>query len=150
MVQPHLPDGANAPSHDGTLTPPGEYDLNCAHWRHLPNTTELVLPSAQPSPQPKRQTDPFQFLHTSRQKVPTFQWAPFSPKIAPSHGGSETNPNGNHHRFSYFCTDNLKVSLYFTMGHPFPSKLSVPMGDLDPHLIHGSPAPPESSTQTAS
>jgi len=26
-----------------------------AHWRHLANTTELVLPLAHPSPQPKRQ-----------------------------------------------------------------------------------------------
>ena len=31
-----------------------------------------------------------------------------------------------------------------------PSKLPLPMGDLDPHLIHGSLVPPESSTQTAS
>ena len=32
----------------------------------------------------------------------------------------------------------------------FPPKLPLPMGDLDPHLIHGSPVPPESSTQMAS
>jgi len=31
-----------------------------------------------------------------------------------------------------------------------PSKLPLPMGDLDPHLIHGSLGPPVSSTQTAS
>jgi len=28
-----------------------------------------------------------------------------------------------------------RYSLHFTMGHPFPSKLLIPMGDLDPHLI---------------
>jgi len=33
---------------------------------------------------------------------------------------------------------------------PFPSKLPLPTGDLDLHLIHGSLGPPESSTQTAS
>ena len=31
-----------------------------------------------------------------------------------------------------------------------PSKLPLPMGDMDPHLLHGSLGPPESSTQTAS
>jgi len=31
-----------------------------------------------------------------------------------------------------------------------PSKLPLPMGDLDSHLIHGSLDPPESSVQTAS
>jgi len=30
-----------------------------------------------------------------------------------------------------------------------PSKLLLPMGDLDPHLIHGSLGPPESTTKTA-
>ena len=30
-----------------------------------------------------------------------------------------------------------------------PRNLPLPMGDLDPHLIHGSPGPPKSSTQTA-
>jgi len=29
------------------------------HWRHLANTIEFVLPSAYPSPQPKRQIDRF-------------------------------------------------------------------------------------------
>jgi len=33
---------------------------------------------------------------------------------------------------------------------PSPSKLPLPTGDLDPHLIHGSLGPPESSTQMAS
>ena len=32
----------------------------------------------------------------------------------------------------------------------FPVKLPLLMGDLEPHLIHGSLHPPESSTQTAS
>jgi len=37
------------------------------------------------------------------------------------------------------------------MWHPLlPSKLPLPVGDLDPHLIHGSLDPPESLVQTAS
>jgi len=30
----------------GTLAPPGQYEWNCAHWCHLANMIELVLPSA--------------------------------------------------------------------------------------------------------
>ena len=37
------------------------------------------------------------------------------------------------------------------MGQPFfPINLPLPMGDLNPHLIHGSLGPPKSSTTTAS
>jgi len=36
-----------------------------AHWRHLANMIELVLPSAHPSPQPKRQIDRFSRLCTA-------------------------------------------------------------------------------------
>ena len=44
------------------------------------------------------------------------------------------------------------VSLYFTMGCPFPppSKLPILMGVCGPHLIHGSLVPLKSSTQTPS
>jgi len=40
--------------------------------------------------------------------------------------------------------------IYLTNGRPFPSKLSLSVGDLNPHLIHGFLTQPESSTQTAS
>jgi len=50
-----------------------------------------------------------------------------------------------------FLHNDHRVSLYFTMGRTFPpSKLLLTMGDLDPHLTHGSLGPPESSTQRAS
>jgi len=39
-------------------------------------------------------------------------------------------------RFSRFCTAHFRASLCFAMGRPLPSKLPVPMGDLDLHLIH--------------
>ena len=53
--------------------------------------------------------------------------------------------------------DQLNRFAGFTAEHPctaqwaapFPPKLPLPMGDLDPHLIHASLGPPESSTQTA-
>jgi len=36
-------------------------------------------------------------------------------------------------RLSRFCTDECRVSLYFTMGCPFPPQnCSFPQGDLDP------------------
>ena len=62
------------------------------------------------------------------------------------------NPKQHLHRFSRLCRADRSVVLYFTMGCPFPppSKLPIPMGDLDPHLIHGSLGPPESSIETAS
>jgi len=53
-------------------------------------------------------------------------------------------------RFSCFCTDDHRVSPYFTTGLPWPLKIAPSHGDLDAHLIHGSLGPPESSTQTAS
>ena len=61
------------------------------------------------------------------------------------------NPNGISIGSAVFaCTAHRWVSPYFTMCCPSPSKLPILMGDLDPHLIHGSLGPPESSTQTAS
>jgi len=56
-----------------------------AYWRHLANTIEFVLPSAQSSPQPKRQFDRFsRFLHSSRQKVPIlYNGTPLSPQNCP-------------------------------------------------------------------
>ena len=60
-----------------------------AHWRHLANANEFVLPAAQPSPQPKRQIDRFsRFCTHHGRKTYTLQWALFFPKIASSHGGS--------------------------------------------------------------
>jgi len=43
----------------GSLAPPGEYDWNCAQWRHHANMIELVLPSAHPGLPPKRQINQF-------------------------------------------------------------------------------------------
>jgi len=53
-------------------------------------------------------------------------------------------------RFSRFCIAHCRVSLYFTMGRPFLSKLSLPMGICNSCNTYGSLGSPESSTQTAS
>jgi len=61
------------------------------------------------------------------------------------------NPNGISTSSAVFCTAHGTESLYFTMGSPFPpSKLFLPIGDLNPHPIHGSFGTSESSTQMAS
>ena len=57
-----------------------------AHWHHLANTIELVLPSAHPSPQPKWQIDRFSRFCTAhgRKSLYLTMGDPF-PKIAPFH-----------------------------------------------------------------
>ena len=48
-------------------------------------------------------------------------------------------------RFSRFCTAHRRVSR-FTNG-PLPLKIALSHGHLDPHILHGSLCPPESSAQ---
>jgi len=57
-----------------------------AHWCHLANTIELVLPSVHPSPQPEWQIDRFSRFCTAhgRESLYLIMGNPF-PKIAPSH-----------------------------------------------------------------
>ena len=44
-----------------------------------------------------------------------------------------TQPKRHPYRFSRLCTDDRRVSLYFTMGRPFfPKICPFPWGDLDP------------------
>jgi len=59
-----------------------------AHWRHLANTIEPVLPSAHPSPQPKRKIDRVSlFAQLTAESPYTLQWATLSYKITASLGG---------------------------------------------------------------
>jgi len=65
-------------------------------------------------------------------------------------GPCSPQPKRHLDRFSRLCTDDRRVSLYFTMGRPFPSQnCPFPWGS-GPHLIPGSLDPPESSTPTVS
>jgi len=135
-----------------------------AYWRHLANTIELVHPWAHSSPQPKWQIDQFSHFciaHGRKSRyikigapVPQncpFPWVDLDP-IKHMIPWTNLSPQPKWHLdwFSRFCTDSRRVSLYFS-GSPLPPlELSLPMGDLDPHLIHGSLGPPKSSTQMAS
>jgi len=123
-----------------------------------------VLPLAHQSPQPKWQIDHFGCFCTahSRKSLYFSIWAPLSPKIAPSHGGSGPylthdswgpskpthNPNSIWIDSVIFCTDDCSAECHDTLQRnaPFPSKLPLSTRDLDPHLIPGSLGP---STQTA-
>jgi len=132
------------PSHLGTLTPPGEYDWTCASFGSRESTTQTANQSAQT------------FLHRSQHKVPIlYSGRPFPSKM-PLLLGSRPHPwailspqsKRHHDRFSRFRTGDRRMSLYFTIGRHFPSKLPLPMGDLEPHLTHDSLGPSEPTTQT--
>jgi len=83
-----------------------------------------------------------------RGNAPQHLWTHIQRMIPTAHPSSQ--PKWHPYRFSRLCTDDHRVSLYFTMGRPFSPKICpFPLGDLDPYLIHGSPGPPKSSTQTA-
>jgi len=135
------------------------------HWSYLANTIEFVLLSAHPSPQSKRQIDRFSRFCTARRiKCLYFTMSAPSPTIAPFRGGSGPisntwflGPIGAHkpNRMligsAVFAKLTRRMSLHFTMGRPFsPSKLPLPMGDMNTYLIHGPFGPPKSLTKTAS
>ena len=126
----------------------------------------IMLPWAHSSPDPKRHLDRFSHFCTAHRRVclylyfimaaPPSQNRPFSWGIwTPSNtwfpGPTQVlNPNG--------ISIGSAVFAQVTAGCPYtlqwvplsPSKLPLPMGDLDPHLTHGSLGPPKSLTQTAS
>ena len=112
-----------------------------AHWHHTANMIEIVLPSAYPSPQPKQQIDRFSRFCTahSRKSLYFIQWPLLSPNFpftwgiwTPSNtipwAHPSLQPNRHLNWFSRFCTDDRRVSLYFTKGHLFPLKIALPVG----------------------
>jgi len=48
-----------------------------------------------------------------------------------------------------FCTAHGRLSLYFTMGYPFPLKIAPSHGGSGPHPMHGSLGPSESTSHAA-
>jgi len=46
-----------------------------------------------------------------------------------------------------FCTAHCRGPLYFTMCCQSPQNCPFPWGDLEPHLLHGSLGPPESTSE---
>jgi len=135
-----------------------------AHWRHLANMIELVHPSAHSSPQPKWQMNRLSCFCTGHRRnclyftmgAPIYQncrfpwwfWTPtntwfFWPYTSPK-------PKLHLHWFSCFCTDDRRVSLYFTMICPFPAQNGLfTWGRSGLHVIYRSLEPPESLAQTA-
>ena len=114
--------------------------------------------SAHLSPKPKRQIDRFSRFCTAHSSLRTLQWETLSPKLALLMGNldphlihdalGECYPTIRHHGCcSCFRTGDRKVSVYFTMCRTFaPSKLPLPMRDLDPQYnmfswAHPSPQP---------
>jgi len=135
-----------------------------AHWRHLENMMELVLPSAHPSPQPKRQIDEFSRFCTAHGRKclyftmgdPYPQNCPFSLGLRPPsiswylEADRAHNPNWSR-SVQLFSPGDRRVSLYFTMGRTFSSsKLPLPMGGSGHSSNNGSLGPTESSSQIAS
>jgi len=49
-----------------------------------------------------------------------------------SYGSCKPQPKRRLDRFSRFCTDDRRVSLYFTMGRPFPLKIAPSHGGSGP------------------
>jgi len=125
-----------------------------ANWRHLSNTTELVLPSAHPSPQCKRHIDRFYHFCTAHGRKSSYfaMGAPF-PKNCPF----PWRGSGPHLIYdvlgqSELITEMASPSvqpflhrwpqgvpiLYNGLPLPLPSKLPLPMKDVVLHLIRGS------------
>jgi len=104
-----------------------------AHWHHLVNMIKLMHLLAHSSPQPKRQSNRFTHFCTAHGRkclryngrpypqefyFPMGDLDPLSNTIPWAHESSE--PKQDIDRFSHFCTDDCRVSLYFTMVCPFP------------------------------
>jgi len=136
-----------------------------AHWCHQANTIELVLPSAHPSPQPKLQIDHFSRYCTAHgRKCPQFTMGdPFPPNCLFSWWDRDPiyfmipwarlSPQSklHHDLFSYFCTGDRRVSLYFTFGTTSLKIAPSHRGSgLDPHVRHDSLDPSEPTDQMAS
>jgi len=126
-----------------------------AHWCHLANMIELVLPSAHPSPQPKWQIDRFSRLCTAHGRKSLYlTMGDLSPKIAPSHGGFgppfnswflEPDQAHNPNCITIVSTIFAQVTAecpYTLQWVPFPPKLPL-------HIRESGP-PFEPTTQTAS
>jgi len=98
-----------------------------AHWRHLANTIELVLPSAHPSPHPKRKSISLAVFAQCR-RVSSGTLAPPSQYdwASASYGPSESTTQTVNRSVKPFCTAHATTSLYFTIGVRFPKNCPFP------------------------
>jgi len=124
-----------------------------------------VLLLAQLSPQPKLQIDRFSHFCTAHgRKSLYFAMGDHFPKIALFLGGTgppsnswflepdrPDSPSGITIGSAVFTQVTAECPYTSQCNAPFPLKIAPSQwGDLDPHLLHGSLGPPESSTQIAS
>jgi len=63
-----------------------------AHWRHLANTIELVLPSAHPTPKPKRQIDRFTIFAQITEECRRADWHHLANTIELVHPSAHSSP----------------------------------------------------------
>ena len=129
-----------------------------AHWRHLANTIELVLPSAHPSPQSKRQIDRFSRFCTAQGRKslhftmgdPFLQNCPFSWWIWTLSNSWflrpiwADKPNGisvGSAVFAQMTADGAECHYTLQWDAPFPLKIAPSRGEFGPNLIHGSLGP---------
>jgi len=124
-----------------------------AHWRHLANTTELVHPSADSSPQSKQQMYSFSRFCTAYGRkclyftmgAPIHQNCPFPWGIWTSHVTRDAF--GPCEPTTQTAPRSVQSSLHTTVCL-FPSQIAPShMLASGPHVIRGSLGPPESGTQ---
>jgi len=116
-----------------------------AHWHHLANMIELVLPSAHPSPQPKRQIDRFSRFCTAHDRVSIlYNRRPFPPKLPLLVGGfgphltrvlgpiQAHNPNGISIGSAVFTRMTAECPYTLQWDAPFPLKIAPSHGGSGP------------------
>ena len=131
-----------------------------AHWRHLVNTVELVLLSAYPNPQPKRQIDWFIHFCTAHSIVSSGM---SEHVLFPSHGGYGLHlihtSLGPSKSITQTASPSVQPFLHGSRqtlpilynGLPFTSKIAVPIGDLDPSNTRFlGPSKPKTQTRSQS
>jgi len=135
MVQSYSPGGANVLSRVGTLAPPGKYNWSCAFFGPPESTIQTTNRSVQP------------ILHSSRQKVPIPTISSSFPQIAfdgviwtPSNiwfpaPTQVINPNGISIGSTVFAYSTAECPYSLECDAAAPSKLLLPMGDLDPNRV---------------
>jgi len=126
-----------------------KYDWTCVSSGPSKSTTQTANRSVKP------------FLHSSWQKVPTlynghrfpqncpFSWGELDPIQFMIPWANPSPQSKRHHdQFSRFCTGDCRVSLYFTMGCPFPllknapsHGIWLPIYYMVPCTAHPSPQP---------
>jgi len=120
-----------------------------AYWRHLANTIKLVLPSANPTPQPKRKIDRFSHFcagHGCRWA----DWRHLVNTIELVHPSAYSSPQRKRQidrcsRFAQLTAENA----YTLQWLPLSTRITLPMWDLDPHLTWFLWPKCEPTTQTA-